>query len=127
MTLRSGAGFPTCKWWTTTPNSPLAINKAASTLGGDLTPFFMDRRQHPRLPLSLPDVLAAGEPPAAYASRMKALEQELLALLHAAQQERKAALDQGRVDTTFMVSDQGSRWVSPVLVSSSGASGTALP
>ena len=31
----------------------------------------------------------------------------MLTLLHAAQQERKAALDRGRVDTTFQVGDQG--------------------
>ena len=33
-------------------------------------------------------------------------EQEVLALLQAAQQESKAALDRGRVDTTFQVGDQ---------------------
>ncbi len=43
---------------------------------------------------------------AAYTARMKALEQEVLGLLHAAQQECKAALDPGRVDTTFRVGDQ---------------------
>ena len=37
---------------------------------------------------------------------MKALEQEVRALLHAAQQEREAAQDRGRVDTTFQVGDQ---------------------
>ena len=37
---------------------------------------------------------------------MKALEQEVRALLHAAQQERKLALDQGRVDTVFQVGDE---------------------
>ena len=36
----------------------------------------------------------------------KALAQQVRALLHAAQQERKAALDRGRVDTTFQVGDQ---------------------
>ena len=56
--------------------------------------------------MSLPDLRAAGEPSAAYATRMKTLEQEVRALLHAAQQERKAALDRGRVDTTFQVGDQ---------------------
>ena len=42
----------------------------------------------------------------AYATRMKALEQEVRAQLHAAQHARKAALDRGQVDTTFQVSDQ---------------------
>ena len=37
---------------------------------------------------------------------MKSLEQEVRALLHVAQQERKAALDRGRVDMTFQVGDQ---------------------
>jgi hypothetical protein len=37
---------------------------------------------------------------------MKALEQEVQALLHAAQQERKRALDSCRVATTFQVVDQ---------------------
>ena len=71
-----------------------------------LPPFFIDRGQQTRLPLSLPDLRAAGEPPAAYATRVQALEQEVLALLHAAQQERKAALDRGRVDTTLEVGDR---------------------
>ncbi len=95
-------------WDVWLPYAVFAINNAASTLGGDLTPFFIDRGQHPRLPLSLPDLRQAGEPVAAYATRMKALELEVQALLHAAQQERtgKAALDPGRVDTTFQVGDQ---------------------
>ena len=91
-----------------------AVNNAALTLGGVLPPSrsFIDRGQ-PRLPLSLPGGLrAAGdsESPAAYATRMKALEQEVRARLHAAQRERtgKAALDPGRVDrtVTFQVGDR---------------------
>ena len=105
-TLRAFANGRKDDWDVWLPYAVFAINNAASTLGGDLTPFFIDRGQHPRLPLSLPDLRAAGEPPAAYATRMKALEQEVRALLHAAQQERKAALDRGRVDTTFQVGDQ---------------------
>ena len=105
-TLRSFANGRKDDWDVWLPYAVFAINNAASTLGGDLTPFFIDRGQHPRLPLSLPDLRAAGEAPAAYASRMKALEQEVRALLHAAQQERKAALDPGRVATTFQVGDQ---------------------
>ena len=54
--------------------------------------------------LSLPDLRAAREPPA---TRMKALEQEVPALLHAAQKERKIAMDKGRADTEFQVGDQG--------------------
>ena len=37
---------------------------------------------------------------------MRSLEHEVRALLHAAQQEHKAALERGRVDTTFRVGDQ---------------------
>ena len=48
--------------------SGFAINNAASTLGGDLTPFLIGRGQHPRQPMSLPDLRAAGEPPAACAT-----------------------------------------------------------
>jgi len=58
------------------------------------------------MPLSLPDLHSAGESPAAYFARMKHLEEEVRALLHAAQLERKAALDKGRVDTVFHVGDQ---------------------
>ena len=36
---------------------------------------------------------------------MKELEQEVQVLLHAAQQESKASLDQGRGDTVFQVGD----------------------
>ena len=105
-TLRAFANGRKDDWDVWLPYAVFAINNAASTLGGDLTPFFIDRGQHPRLPLSLPDLRAAGEPAAAYATRMRALEEEVRALLHAAQQERKAAMDTGRVDTTFQVGDQ---------------------
>jgi hypothetical protein len=105
-TLRAFANGRKDDWDVWLPYAVFAINNAASTLGGDLTLFFIDRGQHPRMPLSLPDLRSAAEAPAAYAARMKALEQEVLALLHAAQQERKAALDRGRVDTVFQVGDQ---------------------
>ena len=61
---------------------------------------------HPRMPLSLPDLRYVDETPAAYAVRMKTLEREVQALLNAAQQDRKALLDRGRVDTVFQVGDQ---------------------
>jgi hypothetical protein len=96
-TLRTFANGRKDDWDVWLPYAVYAINDAASTLGGDLTPFFIDRGQHPRLRLSLPDLRQAGERVAAYATRMKALEQEVQALLHAAQQERKAKLDAGRV------------------------------
>jgi len=105
-TLRAFANGRKDDWDVWLPYAVFAINNAASVLGGGLTPFFIDRGQHPRLPLSLPDPRFDNEPPAAYAARMKALEHEVLALLHAAQKERKAKLDQGRVDTRFAVGDQ---------------------
>ena len=68
-------------------------------MGGALTPFFNDRAQYLRLsPLSLPKLRAAGEPPAAYVTRMKALE--VLALLHAAQKKHQAALDRALFGST---------------------------
>ncbi len=69
-------------------------------------PVFINRGQHPRMPLSLPGLLSVEEPPATYAARKKPLEQEVQALLRAGQQERNAVLDRGRVDTVFQVGDQ---------------------
>ena len=105
-TLRAFANGRKDDWDVWLPYAVFAINNAASALGGELTPFFIDRGHHPRMPLSLPDLRATGEPHAAYATRMAALEEEVRALLHAAQQERKAALDRGRVDTVFHVGDE---------------------
>ena len=88
-----------------------AINNAASTLGDGLTPFFIDRGAHPRLPLSPPQPSPtadspAGDSPALYAERMRRLETTVRELLAAAQAERKAKLDAGRVDTVFRVGDR---------------------
>ena len=68
-----------------------AVKTAASTLGGDLTPFSIAWGQHPRLPVSPPGR-------GAYTTRMKALEQDALARRHVVQQDREAALDRGPVD-----------------------------
>jgi hypothetical protein len=77
------------------------------TLAGGLTPFFIDRGAHPQVPLSPPrDGLAAGESPAHYAQRMRAIEVMIWELLAAAQAERKTKLDAGRVDTLFKVGDR---------------------
>ncbi len=46
------------------------------------------------------------EPPTPYAARMKGLEQDVRALLHAAQQECKTVQDRDRVDIIFRVGDQ---------------------
>jgi hypothetical protein len=89
------------------PLAVFAINNAASTLGDGLTPFFIDSSAHPRLLLTAP---AAGSPDdessALYARRMRALELMVRELLAAAQQERKAKLDVGWVDTVFKVGDR---------------------
>ncbi len=84
----------------------LAINNAALMLGGDLTPFFVDRCAHPRLLLSQPcDDLTVRESPAHYAQRMRAMEVTVLELA-AVQTERKAKLDAGRINTVFKVGDR---------------------
>ena len=101
-TLRAFANDRKDDWGDHLPLAVFAINNAASTLGGDLTPFFVDRGAHPRLALSPPrDDLAAGESPGHYARRMRTMELTVRVLLAAAQTERKAKLDAGRVDTVF--------------------------
>ena len=106
-TLHAFANGRKDDWDDHLPLTVFAINNAASTLGGDLTPFFVDRGAHPRLPLSPPrDNLAAGESPAHYAQRIRAMELTVRELLAAAQTERKAKLDSGRVDTVFKVGDR---------------------
>jgi hypothetical protein len=89
-------------WDRQLPRAVFTINNAASTLGDGLTPFLIDSGAHPRLPLSAPPVDgAAGESPALYARRMRTMELTVRELLAAAQQERKAKLDAGRVDTVL--------------------------
>ena len=70
-TLRAFANGRTDDWDVWLPYAVFAINNAASTLGGDLTPFFIDRGQHPRLPLSLPDLRTVGEPGERLGSRRR--------------------------------------------------------
>jgi hypothetical protein len=102
--LRTGArptGTYSC------PLAVFAINNAASTLGDKLAPIFIDSNAHPRLPLSVPtDCKPGGESPAHYARTMREMERTVRELLTAAQQERKAKLDAGLVDTVFKVGDQ---------------------
>ncbi len=47
--------------WLPSPYAVFAINNSASTLGGDSTPFFIDRGALSRLPLSLFDLRNSGE------------------------------------------------------------------
>ena len=106
-TLRAYANGRKDDWDRHLMLAEFAINNAASTLGDGLTPFFIDRGAHPRLPLSPPlDERTAGESHASYATRMRAMEATVRELLAAAQAERKAKLDAGRVDTVFHVGDQ---------------------
>ena len=98
-TLRAYANGCKDDWDSHLTLAEFAINNAASTLGDNLTPFFIDRGAHPRLPLSPPhDDRIAGESPAHYAQRMRAMEATVRELLAAAQAERKAKLDAGRVE-----------------------------
>ena len=47
-------------WDRQLPLAVFAINNAASTLGDGLTPFFIDRGAHPRLPLTTPAASSPG-------------------------------------------------------------------
>jgi len=106
-TLRAYANGRKDDWDVHLLPAEFAINNAASTFGDGLTPFFIDRGAHPRLPLSPPrDDRATGETPAHYARRMHEIETTVRELLAAAQAERKAKLDAGRVDTVFEVGDR---------------------
>ena len=106
-TLRAFANGRKDDWDRQLPFAVFAINNAASTLGDGLTPFFIDRGAHPRLPLSAPPADGdPGETPAGYAHRMRELTLTVRELLAAAQAERKAKLDAGRVDTVFKVGDR---------------------
>ena len=106
-TLRAFANGRKDDWDKQLPLAEFAINNAASTLGDGLTPFFIDRGAHPRLPLSPPrDEQTAGESPAHYARRMHTMETTVRELLAAAQAARKTKLDAGRVDTVFRVGDR---------------------
>ena len=71
-TLRAHANGRKNDWDSHFTLAEFAINNTASTFSDDLTPFFMDRGAHPRLPLSPPHHdLAAGESPVDYAHRMQ--------------------------------------------------------
>ena len=98
------ANDPKDDWDAWLPNAVFAINNLASILGGDLTLFFIDRGQHPRLPLSLADLRAAGESrrPMQLGWRPWSRRCWRCCTLRS----RSARLDQDRVDTTFQVGDQ---------------------
>ena len=90
-TLRADAHVRKDDWDSHLALAEFAINNAATTLGNDLTPFFIDRGALPRLSLSPPrDDRATCESPTQYAQRMRAMESTVRQLLAAAQAERKA-------------------------------------
>ena len=108
-TLRAYANGRKDDWDKQLTFAEFAINNAASTLGGeaDMTPFFIDRGAHPRLPLSAPHAEhAAHESPGQYAQRMRSIEATVRELLAARRAASKAKLDAGRVDTLFKVGDR---------------------
>ena len=65
-TLRAFANGRKDDWDVWLPYAVFAINNSASTLGGKLTPVFIDRGSHPRMRLSLPDLRTAGESTTSY-------------------------------------------------------------
>ena len=54
-TLRAFANGRKDDWDLWLPYAVYAINNSASLLGGELTPFFIDRGCHPHHPLTLPE------------------------------------------------------------------------
>jgi hypothetical protein len=103
--LRSFANPRKDDWDLHLPFAVFAINNSVSTLGGHLTPLFIDRGAHPRLPLTSTGTPAT-ETLEHYVARMAALEKEVQELLAAAQAERKAVMDKARVATVFRAGDK---------------------
>ena len=105
-TLRAYSNLRRDDWDQWVPYVCFAINNAPSILGGSLSPFYIDRGEHPRLPLSFPDTRALPEDPTTYAQRMKDIVEEVRGLLAEAQARRKRRLDPHRIETVFQVGDQ---------------------
>ena len=89
-----------------------AINDLASSLGPGYTPFYADRGQHPRRPLT-PRPPPAGRDPAvpagsgkAAATLMGRVMAEVRALLQERQDRRKAELNAHRRHVQFAVGDE---------------------
>ena len=95
-------------WPTYIPLVEFAINDSASALGCGYTPFFADRGEHPRRPLTAPPA-ASGTAPAlgqALARVMRHITGEVRALLQEHQDERKRLWDCGRRAVEFAVGDE---------------------
>jgi len=107
--LRSFAGERADDWPALVPLVEFALNDSASPLGSGYTPFYADRGQHPRRPLTP----AAGPDPAApvgsgeaAAHLMGRVTAEVRALLQERQDRRKAELDATRRDVQFAPGDE---------------------
>ena len=106
--LRSFVNERHDNWPELTPLVEFAINDSASALGTGYTPFYADRGQHPRRPLTPSSDPDHPEPTegAAVARLMDHVTGEVRALLQERQDQRKARLDPGRRDVQFAVGDE---------------------
>ena len=106
--LRSFVSERQDNWPSLIPLVEFAINDSASPLGMGYTPFFADRGQHPRRPLSAPADTSL--PPATdgvvVARLMDHVTGEVRALLHESQALRKARMDPHRKDVQFSPGDE---------------------
>ena len=106
--LRSFVNERQDNWPQLVPLVEFAINDSASCLGTGYTPFYADRGQHPRRPLSLVPDSANPDPSdgAAVARLMDHVTGEVRALLQERQDERKARLDPHRRDVQLAPGDE---------------------
>jgi hypothetical protein len=107
--LRSFANERCDNWPELVPLVEFAINDSASPLDSGYTPFYADRGQHPRRPLTPP----AGPDPAvpvgdgeAAAQLMSRVTTEVRALLQERQDRRKAEFDAHWRDVRFAAGDE---------------------
>ncbi len=86
------------------PLAEFAVNESVSPLGSGNPPFYADRGQHPRRPLTPPDapdpVVPAG-PGEAAAHLMARVTPKVQAQLQERKDQRKAALDAHQRDVQF--------------------------
>ena len=109
--LRAFAGDRSDAWLELVQLVEFAINDSASTLGSGNTPFYANRGQHPRRPLTPPDApdsdpAAPAESGEAAAHLMARVNAEVRVLLQELQDARKAALDAHRRDVQLAVGDE---------------------
>ena len=104
-TLRAFVNGRGDDWDRCLPLVDFAINNSESAVAAGMTPFFIDRGEHPRLPLSHgPTGPTASR--SAHAARMRHITEQVRALLLTAQRERKELHDQHRREVTFQPGDQ---------------------